>query len=180
MACKFWDVSQDVHSESDIVPVYLQLISRCLQTVLCKASVQLSSRFPAAHAACASAYTCQATCLVRSQKNIHAHLLQHRTAWGRPCRRRTSGRCPQPLFDHLAPPRAACLLAAGHAAVEAVPAALRAGHLGEQQAPQALLQHLQAAARAVRRTLRQASCPHSFVTLLRQALHAYGRQAANQ
>jgi len=28
MACKFWDVSQDVHSESDIVPVYLQLISR--------------------------------------------------------------------------------------------------------------------------------------------------------
>ena len=49
--------------------------------------------------------------------------------------------------DHLGAPRGAGLLAAGHAAVEAVPAALPDGHLGEQRAAQALLQHLRAALR---------------------------------
>ena len=53
--------------------------------------------------------------------------------------------------DHLRAPRGAGLLAAGHAAVEAVPAALPDGHLGEQRAAQALPQHLRAAVRILRR-----------------------------
>ncbi len=64
-----------VHSESDIFRVNLQTISGCMQTVLCEASLQLASRIPAAHAARASACTCQATCLIHLPGYIHAHLL---------------------------------------------------------------------------------------------------------